>query len=188
MGDSPSVGPRTNIVLSLGILALCGLGWLATSALPAGLQLDPLGPSYFPRFVLIALAVLALALLVESVRALGRRPTDRAVDSLEPAATPTAREEVMDEDAAWDVAPISYPRMLAVLALSVGYVVLMTDLGYLLSSVLYVVALLLLLRVRNRLAIALCAVGLPSVLFALFGWLLGVPLPGGLLEALVPVG
>jgi len=26
------------------------------------------------------------------------------------------------------------------------------------------------------------------VLFALFGWLLGVPLPGGLLEALVPVG
>lgn len=176
MGDSPSVGPRTDIALSLGILALSGLGWLATDALPTGLRLDPLGPAYFPRFVLISLAMLATALLVRSIWAARRGPATPS------STTPTAGET----EAA--PSPISYPRMLGVLALSIGYVLLMDALGYLVSSVLYVAAVLVLLRVRRPLAIALCAVGLPAVLYALFGWLLGVPLPGGVLEALRPIG
>jgi hypothetical protein len=39
-----------------------------------------------------------------------------------------------------------------------------------------------LLRVRNPLAIAGCALGVPLVLDLLFGRLLGIPLPGGLLD------
>jgi hypothetical protein len=188
VGDSPAVGPRTDIVLSVGILALCGLGWLATDALPLGLRLDPLGPAYFPRFVLICLAALATALLVNSAWVLRRGAADRSATASEPVATPDGPEQAADEEAGWDAAPISYPRMLGVLALSLGYVLLMDALGYLVSSGLYVVLLLLLLRVRWPLAIALCAIGLPAVLFALFGWLLGVPLPGGVLEALRPGG
>jgi hypothetical protein len=188
VGDSPSVGPRTDVALSLGILALCGLGWLATDALPPGLRLDPLGPAYFPRFVLISLAVLATALLLKSVRAVRRGPAIPSTGRLEAVAAPDGPALLADEEAEAALAPISYRRMLGVLVLSIGYVVLMDALGYLVSSVLYVVALLLLLRVRRPLAIALCAVGLPAVLYALFGWLLGVPLPGGVLEALRPVG
>jgi putative tricarboxylic transport membrane protein len=182
MQDASSVGPRTNIVLSLGILALCGLGWLAADSLPPGLRVDPLGPAYYPRFVLLSLAALAVALLVASLRDL-RRERDGLSEAL---ADPSAAiGESPDET--WTTAPISYPRMLAVLALSFGYVLAMTSLGYLASSVLYVVALLLLFGIRRPLAIAATAFGLPAVLYGLFGWLLGVPLPGGVLEALLGI-
>ncbi len=85
----------------------------------------------------------------------------------------------VDEEA---LPPVSYPRMVAVLGLSFAYVLLLQRLGYFISTLLYVVVLLPLLRVRNLLAIAGCALGVPLVLDLLFSRLLGIPLPGGLLD------
>jgi len=61
----------------------------------------------------------------------------------------------------------------------------LTPLGYVISTLLFVAALLPLLRVRNVAAIVGCAIGTPLVLGALFDRLLGVPLPGGVLDILV---
>ena len=189
MDESSSVGPRTNLALSAGILVACGLGWLATNALPSGLRVDPLGPAYYPRFVLLGLAALATALLVASLRELRRQPgraepvpTDPLPAQAASAATDGA-PAIADEDA---LPPVSYPRMVGVLGLSIAYVLLMETLGYLISTLLYVVLLLLLLRVRNPWAVAGCALGIPLILDALFGRLLGIPLPAGLVEDLLP--
>jgi hypothetical protein len=185
--DDSAVGPRTNIALSVGILVACGLGWLATNALPSGLRVDPLGPAYYPRFVLLGMAALAAALLVASVRDLRRRPEGAAPESADPlpaqavSADREGEAAVVEEEA---LPPVSYPRMLAVLGLSFGYVLSLESLGYFIATLLYVVALLLLLRVRNPLAIAGCALGVPLVLDSLFGRLLGIPLPGGVLDRL----
>lgn len=190
--DESTVGPRTNIVLSLGILVACGLGWLATNALPSGLRVDPLGPAYYPRFVLLGMAVLAAALLVASVRDVRRAPRVAEPAPLDPvpaqAVGPVGEDggdvtlAAADEE---ELPPISYPRLLGVLAWSVGYVLLLERLGYIVSTLVYVAGLLVALRVRNRLAIVGCTIGIPLVLDALFGRLLGIPLPGGVLELLL---
>lgn len=191
MDESEAVGPRTNAVVSLVILAACGLGWLATDRLPTGLQVDPLGPAYYPRFILLGIASLSLALLVASIRELrpiGRnrsRPSATVDNPLvtgvvpAPSMASSAVAEVLDDE---ELPPISYPRMLAVFGLLLAYVLLLTPLGYFVSTVLFVLVLLLLLRVRSPLLIAACALGTPLVLGGIFGRVLGVPLPDGVLE------
>ena len=203
MDDSSSVGPRTNIVLSLGILAFCGLGWVATNTLPSGLRVDPLGPAYYPRFVLLGTAALAAALLVASIRDLHREARAGRAESIATDPAPfstisaqvdaTGHAVVADAEVAGDgdgdeeeLPPVSYPRMLAVLALSIGYALVMTTLGYVISTALFVAILLVVLRVRNWLIITAWAIGTPLVLGSLFGWLLGIPLPGGPLEGVLP--
>ena len=192
MDESDSVGPRTNVVLSLLILAGCGLGWLATDSLPAGLRVDPLGPAYYPRFVLLSLAGLALALLAASLRDLraGRSPVEPSTvpdPALVPgaiAAPGVATEAVADAIDDEPLPPISYPRMLAVFVLALAYVLLLVPLGYLVSTILFVAVLLPLLRVRRPLTVAACALGTPLVLGGIFGFVLGIPLPDGILEYL----
>ena len=186
MGDSEGISPRTNVVLSIVILLACLGGWLAADALPRGLVVDPIGPAYFPRFIIIGIAALAATLLLLSLRGLRRRATvadpggsglvSQAAASDLTTGTPSPANE--DEQ----LPPLSYARMIAVLALSLAYVLLLNVLGYFISTALYVVALLLLLRVRNVPAIAGCALGTPLVLQSLFQKLLGVPLPGGILD------
>jgi hypothetical protein len=190
VGDSEGVGPQTNVVISICILVTCGAAWLATSTLPRGLTVDPIGPAYFPRFIILSVAALGVALLVTSLRNLRRAPStgSERADSV-----PQAPEALKIPDAALhselvadadELPPISYPRLLTVLGLSIVYVLVMTPLGYFISTVAYVVPLLLLLRVRNPLTISGCALGVPLVLQSLFNKLLGVPLPGGLLDRL----
>jgi hypothetical protein len=74
--------------------------------------------------------------------------------------------------------------MIAVLALSIACILVMNTLGYFFATLVYVILLLLLLRVRNPLTIAGCALGVPLILQTLFNKLLSVPLPGGLLDRL----
>lgn len=194
MNDSSGISPRTNLVLSILILAGCVAAWLATDTLPSGLRVDPLGPAYYPRFVLLGLGALALALLVNSLRELRRAPATNTPPSREIASEPiqaTVAKELEDEGGVGaalvdeqEMPPVSYPRLFAVFGLSLTYALLLNALGYFISTMLYVLLLLLLLRVRKPLVLALCAIGTPLVLDALFGRLLGIPLPGGLLDAI----
>jgi hypothetical protein len=182
------VGPRTNIVLSLGLLVGCALGWLGTDTFEAALLVDPLGPAYYPRFVLLCIAALSVVLLVASIRGLRRKAADEEPAPQEPLpASLAAIDGVGTQAVAEDVEtlpPVYYPRLLSVLALSLGYALLLEGIGYFLSTVLYVIALLVMVRVRNPLRIAGCALGLPLVFQSLFQKLLGIPLPGGLLDKL----
>jgi hypothetical protein len=183
VGDSENVGPRTNVVISICILIACGVAWLATDTLPRGLTVDPIGPAYFPRFIVLSVAALTAALLVISLRDM-RRQAGVEPSGPEPR---TIQETALDGDRAAEEdlpPPFSYPRMTAVLALSIVYVLLLGTLGYFLATLTYVVVLLLLLRVRNPAAIGGSALGAPLVLQTLFGKLLSVPLPGGLLDKL----
>jgi hypothetical protein len=183
VGDSEGVAPRTNVVISLVLLGICALSWLATDTLPRGLVVDPIGPAYFPRFIILSIAVLSAALLLTNLIHLRRKAAAEPVAS-EPR---TIQETALDADSATDedaLPPISYSRMIAVLALSIACVLLLNTLGYFFAILLYVILLLLLLRVRNRLTIAGCALGVPLILQTLFNKLLSVPLPGGLLDRL----
>jgi len=172
VNGSSRVGPRTNIVLSVAILILTGIGWLATDTLPSGLRVDPLGPAYYPRFVLLGLASLALALLVTSLRELVSKN-----GPLTPGSSLSQRERES----------VSYRRLAGVMGLALAYVLLLNGLGYFISTGLFVALLLPLLQVRRLPAILGCALGTPLLLSALFGRLLGVPLPGGVLDRLVGV-
>lgn len=178
MNDSPSVSPRTNVVLSLIILAACLAGWFAIDVLPRGLTVDPVGPAYFPRVIVLCIAVLALALLLTNLRDLNR-PRVAA-----PPPEPPHQATALPGEEQEALPPFSLSRLLAILGLSLAYVLLIERLGYFLSTLLYVTLLLLLLRVRNPAAIAGCALGIPLVLQVLFQRLLSVPLPGGLLDNL----
>jgi hypothetical protein len=180
--DAEGITPRTNVVISVLMLLGCGIGWLATNTLPRGLTVDPIGPAYFPRFIILSIAVLATLLLITSL--LGMRRRSVAEPAQEPRTiqeTPPSTEAAAEEE---ELPPISYPRMLAVLGLSIACVLLLNTLGYFIATMLYVALLLPLLRVRKPLPIIGCALGIPLVLQTLFNKLLGVPLPGGVLDKL----
>lgn len=130
------------------VLLVIGAGLLSTTF---GRQYADLGgafsPMFFPRIVLGAWVLLALANLVaEMVRDAGPKP-------------------------------IELVRVVILAIASVIFLVAMTRLGFFLSAVAFSSFALVLLGLRKPLSILVVAVGVPGALVALFNHALTLPLP-----------
>ncbi|MCS7235903.1 MAG: tripartite tricarboxylate transporter TctB family protein [Armatimonadota bacterium] len=141
---------RADLVAGMLLLAVAAVYFHQSLFIARGFA-DRLGPAFVPRLLAGALAVLALALLV---RAVGGRS--------EATPPPEARTGLL----------------VVVLALLVGYALLMPKVGFLWATPVLLAAVLLALGVREPLPIALTAVGVTAALYGVFGRLLGVLLPG----------
>lgn len=142
-------------VLLLVALVWCGLVYWTIPPGQGGL----VGPRAFPLVFGLALGALSLALLAKSV--LGR--TSRGED---------------------DKAPLVYPgetfSVIATVVAIVAYGFLLQPLGFIPATVLIVAAIMIvILRIRNMLAVAAMAVGLAIGCYVVFGKLLGTYLPPG---------
>lgn len=134
------------------LLALAAAMFLYTFTFPSTLQPTDPGTAAFPRILAVALGVLALALIF--------RP---------------------DEGSLLPERSGAFP-MVGIVILTAVYAGVLPLLGFLLSTALYMVGALILMGVRKPVYLALVPVGLSFALFALFGLLLEIPLPYGLLE------
>jgi len=141
---------RADVVAATVLLAVAALYYQQSFFVVRGFATDRLGPTFVPRLLAGALAVLALTLLA---RALGGRS--------DPTPPPAARIEVL----------------LTILALLVGYAVVMPKLGFLLATPGFLAAVLAALGIREPLAVVGAAVGMTAILYLAFGRLLGVLLP-----------
>ncbi len=105
-------------------------------------------PVFFPRIILALWMLLALAALVQAVRA----PSDTA--------------------------PVtSWPRLIVLLLAAVTYTNVIGREGFFLPSVVFAAISLPIFGIRNPLVVGLYAVAVPGALVLFFNHLLGMPLP-----------
>lgn len=139
--------------LILGIVSLVGSLLLIYQSFQYDLK-----SSYFPRALVICMAALSMMILLRAVR--------------------TAQNTGVSEKTAG--AGISLRRQsLTVAGITVGYVLLMEPLGYGLTTAVYVSLLMSLLGIRSK--ILVWGPILSGLLLFVFGKLLGIPLPQGIL-------
>lgn len=148
---------RADLAAGLLLLAFAAVYYQQSFLIVRGFASDRLGPAFFPRLLAGALAVLALALLA---RAVGGRS--------DPSPPPAARTGLLA----------------ATLVLLVAYALVMPRVGFLVASPVFFAAVLVCLGVREPVPVTAVAVGLTAVLYVVFGRLLGVLLPPGLLGRL----
>lgn len=194
---------RGELWVAGGVLALAGaLAWgTATMEVPAGVAAP--GPQFFPWLVVGLLAVVGVALgaqvLLQARRAHadGGAPATMSNDLLEdlgaidgtselrivsPAdAAPAPGEDPEDDGARLDVRTIA----LTVAALA-GFAIALTWLGWILSAAALFWALARLFGSGRPLLDVGVAVIVASVIQLAFGAGLGLPLPAGILEGVVP--
>ena len=125
---------------------------------------QPYGSAFFPRLIGFGLCLVGTILIVQGVRA--RRTVPWATWP------------------AWTRSHLSMARFAAVPLALVAYILLADPLGFIATSLILLTALQLLLRVRPLRAVA-AAVIVTALIEVVFGMLLRVPLPRGIIESLV---
>jgi putative tricarboxylic transport membrane protein len=147
------------------LLVLGGLGVAAWAwQLPGGTPQDPVGPRGFPALLGLGLAVCGAVLLVPRGR---------------PEGSPAPGGAVVDAEG-----PAPTGRLVGGVALVGLYLWVLEPLGYLVSTPLFLAAVLLLQGGVPLRALLGTSLGLPAALFLLFATIMKVPLPLGVLERL----
>ena len=151
--------PRRNIAGAVVLLPLCVGYILLALDLPDRPMIGAPGPAFFPLTIGACLLALSLILLVQGIAAL------RAGDGGE------AR-------GGWTPSR----RAFAVLGCFAVYLLLLPVAGFLLSSVPFFAALMLLYGARRATVVALGALAAPAILFVLFRYGFQIVPPRGLLD------
>ena len=139
------------------LLAFAAAGFVLSLSFPAPAQpIDP-GPAAFPRLIVGGVAILALLQLLEPGK--GEEELPRGRQAL---------------------------KVGGVLVLLLVYAAVLKPLGFIVSTVIFLVGALILAGVRRPLPLVLMPVGLAVVLFYVFYELLRVSLPRGVIEGLLP--
>ena len=139
------------------LLVFAAVGFVLTLSFPAPAQpIDP-GPAAFPRLIVGGLAIFALLQLLEPGN--GEEPLPRGRQAL---------------------------KVVGVLVLLLVYAAVLKPLGFIVSTIIFLVGALILAGVRRPFPLVLMPVGLAVVLFYVFYELLRVSLPRGVIEGLLP--
>ena len=147
---------RSNIAVAAILLALAGYIFLAARALPIGTLRVP-QTAFFPKTLALLLAVLALVLLAQTL--FGNE---------------TLRGSEKIDTAGWF-------RIGATLATMAGFALALEPLGYLVTTFLLMVLLLRAIEAQSWRKVIAVALATSLISYAIFAWLLGVPLPAGVL-------
>jgi putative tricarboxylic transport membrane protein len=147
-----------NYLFAVLALIFAIMFWISASKLPSRAVV-------FPRALFFILIPLFIWNAVSSVR--GFRKTLKDTDTA--------------EGKKWDCSlGLNKPKIAVTLA-TLGYIVLMPVLGFIVSTLLYLVGLASYLGIRKPLALALFATIYISIVYAVFGLWLQVRLPTGIL-------
>lgn len=151
----------TNITLGLGAFLIAGLYALGILQIPLLGFGDPLGPRLFPSILSVALVLVGMTLLIEG-RSLNSLRADYARFSAYISGTDF--------------------RIVASVAIWLGlYFAAFARLGYLLSTAIFLLGLIIVFHKSNRVTGASVAILFATGSYFLFAGLFGVPLPRGIL-------
>lgn len=143
---------RADLLIGIGLLAFAALYYRESFAITVGFASDRLGPTFFPRLLALLLAACGIALIRRS--ATGRSDANPL---------PAVRIGLF----AWTV------------GLTLAYAVLLTPLGYLVATMLYMLAMSLALGYRQILGLFGSAVAVTITLYLVFARALHVLVPMG---------
>lgn len=161
----------SNIIIGIILLIVSVFYYYSTMEFPPPSKTENLGPAFFPTLLAAVLAFLALLMILDSFLARGAsgKKGDGAV---------IQGAERLEEDS-FSTEDISYKFLLGTIGLSFLYVGLISVLGYLISTPLFLIILIRLLGYEKWVNNIAASVGLTAVLYLLFATALGVSLPAG---------
>ncbi len=151
------------------ILAICA-AVLAVIYLAIGAQLppvvigDPLGPKVFPAIIGCGMLLSAIVIMLEA-RAKTRTSLETAIKATHDSHGESKARMILCGMAVWTLA----------------YYMIFEGAGYVLSTVIYVMGMLIYFHPRRWMANVLIAIGFTGVAYGVFAHLLGVALPRGIL-------
>jgi len=162
----------SNIVIGIILLAGSAFYYYSTLDFPPPSKTENLGPAFFPALLAGVLAFLSLLLILNNLlarRASGKQKGGAVIEGA----------ERLEEDA-FSAEDISYKFLLGTIALSFVYVWLISVLGFVISTVLFLIVLIRLLGYEKWVNNVAASVGLTAALYLLFAVALGVTLPAGI--------
>ncbi|MEW6672288.1 MAG: tripartite tricarboxylate transporter TctB family protein [Thermodesulfobacteriota bacterium] len=159
---------KSDGIIGVILLGVAFFYYYSTRDLPPPSVTEKLGASFFPILLTITLAVLSILLLISSLRARNSSDGKAAI----------AGGDRLEEDA-FAAGEISYPFLFGTMGLSVLYVALLNAIGYIVSTPLFILAMVRLLGLKQWSKGIAISIVLTAVLYLLFGKALGVPLPAG---------
>ena len=174
-----------------GLLLLFGLFTIAQAhRLPLTDRFAGLGPGFLPFWLGVLLVLVSAFGLVRPLirpRALANRAADPDRDHGGSLEAPAAAEPLVLSGEGSEIVveavaperPGGWPRVVLTLAAIVGYTLLLESLGYILATLLLLGSLLVLLRQRVVVTVAVAVVGAVGT-YTLFHTWLKVPLPRGI--------
>ena len=147
---------RSNIAVAAVLLALAGYIFLAAGTLPFGTMRVP-QTAFFPRTLAVLLGIMSLILLA---RALAGREALGGGEKIETQ---------------------GWIRIAVTLMTLAGFALALEHLGFLLTTFLLMISLLRAIEAQKWRKVVVVALATALISYAIFSWLLGVPLPAGLL-------
>lgn len=149
---------RSDVIAAGLLFALSAAVFVVSADFPGGRGGGDPGAAFFPRLITGTIAILALVLLVKHVTA--------------------------DERRTHEIDPTVVRRLVVVTAFPTLYIFVMPIVGFPLTTVVFLAALMWYSGARSVVIVVGSSVGVMLALYYLFGVLFQVPLP----EGLVPIG
>ncbi len=146
---------RVNILFGLIGIALCAFVFVATASFPED-NIMNIGPAYFPRVLAAGLGIFSLILLLQNLLGKSSETTDEAPFSLKDP---------------------GIQRSIIALAATVLYGIIMGYLGFIITSILYLVFMMYLMKMRKWLLMTGVASAVTLVVYTVFSVLLKIALP-----------
>ena len=146
---------RSELCVAAILLALAGYIFFAAGALPFGTARVP-QTAFFPKCLAVLLAVLSLVAFLQS--SIGRR-----------------------EPPVEEIPARGWLRICLTLAVLIGFALILETLGFLASTFVLMFLLLRAIEPQPWPTVIAVAVATSLISYGLFSWLLGVPLPAGVL-------
>ncbi|MET3504140.1 tripartite tricarboxylate transporter TctB family protein [Halalkalibacter oceani] len=163
---------RTNIVVSIITILFSAFFLIQTGQIVERETDATLSSTFWPTFLLSSMLVLGIILLVKTII---QQKTNRA----DAAEEQEGVEAQLDDSDFVDEAPAFPNRLWLMIAISFAYVILLPLVGFILSSLVILVAITLLMGVKKWSSLVLTSVLGTAFLTFLFINLLRVPLPRG---------
>ena len=147
---------RSNIAVAAVLLALAGYIFLAAGTLPFGTMRVP-QTAFFPKTLAVLLGIMSVILLARTL---------------------VGREVVSGGE---KIETQGWIRIAATLMTLAGFALALERLGFLLTTFLLMISLLRAIEAQKWRKVVVVALATALISYAIFYWLLGVPLPAGLL-------
>lgn len=162
----------SNIIIGVLLILFSAFYYFSTGEFPPPSKTENLGPAFFPTLLAVTLALLSLLLILGSFRFRGRSAKEKGGAVIEGA-------ERLEEDA-FSADDVSNRYLYGTIVMSFLYVGVLTTLGFLLSTSLFLVILIRLLGYDKWVNTLAASAGLTAALYLLFAVALSVSLPAGI--------
>ena len=153
------------ILISLFILVVSLFLYYEATQLPQLSAYESVGPDFWPKLILLGMIIFSTYLTVSNL--IKWKKSRR--ESLSKGATITQKGE------GWE----GWQRGLIATFLVIGYVYFLKPLGFIMSTPLFMIGMMLLIRPERKKVIPFAVLGIMLIIYIIFSKLLFVPLPKG---------